>query len=271
MKKIALIITALLTLSTTAMADDTGTIGSFVETGTRTTNGVTTDFTTWIMTDGYFKGENWGNFALRYLSKKEQNQTNDNNGYTRIEFKPEYEKSFPKGNVGGRLIFAQANWDNDGGSNGFGVETWGSYKINPKLRVDSRVYYVKEFMTAQDPNNYGDGDIQLKSDILKGTVGIGAWYSPSIDDSDPTEIRGLLNYGKWFPNAKVYTYGFAEVQKITNVDESETKYTKVGAVVSHVFTNHIIVDAEVNRKETFDTENYDFAENFFRAGIKYTF
>jgi len=78
MKKQILLVSALILLSTQAMASGTGYVRTGVETGVQENawnaelSGTVDELkiTEWTVAEGWFKGSNWGGFGLGYSAKK---------------------------------------------------------------------------------------------------------------------------------------------------------------------------------------------------------
>lgn len=127
MKKATLLACALLVLSTNLVAEESGFIRTAAETGTiYFEDGKKSEFTDFILADGSFKGETWGDFQLGYVAKKGHNENNDHDGYVYTEIRPGYNKGTSWGTFGGQIIIAQENMANSAsGSDAIKPEIWG--------------------------------------------------------------------------------------------------------------------------------------------------
>lgn len=211
MKKTVLLVAALLSISATAMADETGYIRTGVEVGTKGNTwdskaGAMTDnlsTTTWTLADGYFKGGNWGNFSLGYLAQKGHNEDNDNNGFTKIELTPIYGKSTKLGYFSGQVTFAQERWTSSAsGSDTIKPKVSAVINVTKKSRLELKALYALTTATPNAPNTeyseYGstsftttdkgesqwmEAEVQYKQDLLGGTAGIGVYYGANQKDT----------------------------------------------------------------------------------------
>lgn len=278
MKKTLLLLAALLSISTSAMADESGMVRTAVETGTRNfSDGTDLNFTTWILADGFFKGQNWGNFQLGYIAKKGHNEDNDQDGFMAVELRPGYNKATSWGNFGGQLIFVQEKWSNSAkGNDAIKPEAWATYNLNSKSRIFTRALYSNNKITAvSDTDNWFEAEVQYKRDIAGGTLGTGVFVAPGVDEKDVNEARYLLNYAKFFPKYKIFTYSYGEFRTFDD-DFYGNKWNayKVGVYANHDLGNGFVVEAEVNRYSDFNyswTTKEDFSELFTMAGVRYNF
>lgn len=214
MKK-SFFITALVVLSSQILAaEDTGYVRTGLESGNRIDgDGKSVQFNNWILADGYFKGDNWGNFQLGYLAEKEFNKNNKDDGKTNIELTPGYGKNTDWGYYGGQVTFAVERWGaSEGGTDTIKPKFWATYNINGKSRIETKALYAfsKGTPNSEDTvyNQWGyttkssddDGkshwyevEAQYKYDIFGGTIGTGLYYGSNIKDS----YTKTWNYSSW--------------------------------------------------------------------------
>lgn len=289
MKKLALLVTALLAISGTALAaDGDGVLITKVETGNRTDNGSDYNFTNWI-TEGVFKGSNWNGFQLGYLVRKGHNETDNHDGEMELEFRPGYEKQTSWGNFGGQLIIEQgrnvAGTTSDSeGWDAIKPELWGTYNINEKSRVFARALYETKEVTGNDvANDWFEVEAQYRYDIGGGTAMVGAFYAPSVEDwaadgwEGVEETRLLGNYAKWWPTAKIFTVLYGDVREIKSSEGGDWCNAYKISLYANTplpFMDGLVLEGEINRFAQFntiwDTAN-PYAENFFMLGMRYNF
>lgn len=223
MKKNLLLITALLSISASAFADESGYIRTGVKTGIKENswnnelNGTDEKlaFTEWTVAEGWFKGSNWGGFGLGYSAKKSYNEDNKNDGSMKIELSPEYGKSFGFGYVSGQLTFAEEKWGNmSSGSDTIKPKVSATVNITPKSRLEMKALYAatnatpkagtdtvkvsettssgfvnvlteKETKSFTDDgkSQWAEAEIQYKHDLFGGTFGTGLYYGMNKKDS----------------------------------------------------------------------------------------
>ncbi|MBN1468489.1 MAG: hypothetical protein JXM74_02530 [Fusobacteriaceae bacterium] len=222
MKK-SFFITALIVLSAQVLAaEDTGYVRTGLESGNRIDgDGKSVQFNNWILADGYFKGDNWGNFQLGYLAEKEFNKNNKDDGKTNIELTPGYGKNTDWGYYGGQVTFAVERWGaSEGGTDTIKPKFWATYNINGKSRIETKALYAfskgtpkedyKEVWSSNANGGAGgyvkvdtsvnadsyllstfdddgkshwfEAEAQYKYDIFGGTIGAGLYYGQNIKD-----------------------------------------------------------------------------------------
>ncbi len=219
MKKQILLVSALILLSTQAMASGTGYVRTGVETGieynqlwdSATGDKVDYNYTTWTLAEGYFKGSNWGNYSLGYVAKKSFNESSkDHDGAMKIELAPAYGKSASWGYFGGEFKIVDEKWDSmDGGTDTIKPKVFATININNKSRIETKAMYAlsknsvdssvisKDFgvysgsvwanNTVETTTNDGksewmEAEIQYKHDLLGGTAGAGVYYAQNTKD-----------------------------------------------------------------------------------------
>lgn len=293
MKKLALLVTALLAISGTALAADVdGVIVTKVETGNRTdalwslpTGWYTVDnnFTNWV-TDGFLKGSNWGDFQLGFTFNKTHNDGEDNDGAQEFEFRPGYNHKTSWGEFGGQVIFEQGRVS--GAATGYDnikPEVWATYNINDKSRVWGRMLYMKgenTVLKATDigTDNHAEGEVQYKYDIGGGTAMAGVFYVPGVDSIDGKETRILGSFSKWWPQYKVFTSLYGDVRDIERNDGLDIYAYKASlyANTPMPFMDGLVLEGEINRYADIKTpdawnKSREYAENFFMLGMRYNF
>jgi len=282
MKKTLLLLVLLLAcsiFSTEVMASNVhGSIRSAVETGNRhNTDGTDYDFTKLILADGFLKSDDWGNFQLGYVVHKNYNQGDDNNGETEIEFRPGYQKTIDWGTYGGQLIFVQGR--SAGDSSGYDIvkpEVNLTYNLTDKSRIYTRGLYEHRNNTGSNSaNDWVEGEVQYQSDIGGGTIGTGLFIGDGVEKKDDDEVRGLLNYHKYFSSTKVFANFYSELRYHRNQDNGKKwKSYKVGVYANRPIGKGFVLEAETNVYHDFD-ETWDveqsYRELFFMTGIKYEF
>lgn len=151
MKKNLLLLGAILTISATTFAEESGYIRTGVTTGVKENawnaqSETTVDelkVTEWTVAEGWFKGSNWGGFGLGYSAKKSYNEDNEHDGKMKIELSPEYGKSFGFGYVSGQLGFAQERWGNMvSGSDTIKPKVSAVVNLTPKSRLEMKALYA---------------------------------------------------------------------------------------------------------------------------------
>lgn len=285
MKKLALVVGALLTISLSSFAaDGDGTIISKIETGNRTDNGSDYNFTNWI-TEGVFKGTNWEGFQLGYYIRKGHNETDDHDGEMELEIRPGYEKQTSWGSVGGQVIFEQGRYA--GATTGWDAvkpEAWATYNINEKSRVFGRALYsdLKKTGVAED-DGWFEVEAQYRYDIGGGTAMAGVFYAPSVEDwsndgwEGTEETRLLANYAKWWPSAKVFTVLYGDVRQVKASDGGDWCNAYKVSLYANTpvpYVDGLVLEGEVNRFAQFDTiwdTKNPYAENFFMLGLRYNY
>jgi len=280
MKKLALLVTALLAISGTALAADAnGVILTKVETGNRTDNGTDTNFTNWV-TDGFFKGDNWGDFQLGFTFNKTHNESEDEDGAQEFEFRPGYNHKTSWGEFGGQVIFEQGR--NSAAATGYDnikPEVWATYNINDKSRVFARALYLEgETTGVAKEDKWFEVETQYRYDIGGGTAMAGVFYGPGVDDTDNQDLRLLGNYAKWWPQLKVFTSLWGEVREYTEPDNEKINAYKISlyANTPMPFMDGLVLEGEINRYADFKTpdawnQKRLYAENFFMLGLRYNF
>lgn len=286
MKKLALLVTALLAISGTALAADAnGVILTKVETGNRTDNGTDTNFTNWV-TDGFFKGDNWGDFQLGFTFNKTHNESEDEDGAQEFEFRPGYNHKTSWGEFGGQVIFEQGR--NSAAATGYDnikPEVWATYNINDKSRVFARALYSKGETTAQTyTDNWVELEAQYRYDIFGGTAMVGGFYAPAMNDDANhwtweglEEARLLANFAKWWPAAKVFTVLYGDVRDLkTDEGNDWCNAYKISLYANTPlpFMDGLVLEGEINRFAQFNTlwtTSNPYAENFFMMGLRYNF
>lgn len=296
MKKLALLVTALLAISGTALAADAdGVILTKVETGNRTDNGTDYNFTKWV-TDGFFKGNNWGDFQLGYMFSKTHTELEDEDGEQEFEFRPGYNHKTSWGEFGGQVIFEQGRVSGSDSNNlGKGwdsikPEVWGTYNINDKSRVFARALYETKEVTGDTAlatngvsNDWFEVEAQYRYDIGGGTAMVGAFYAPSVEDwaadgwEGTEETRLLANYAKWWPTAKVFTVLYGDVREIKSSEGGDWCNAYKISLYANTplpFMDGLVLEGEINRFSQFDTiwtTSNPYAENFFMLGMRYNY
>lgn len=151
MKKNLLLLGAILTISATTFAEESGYIRTGITTGVKenawnSQSATTVDelkVTEWTVAEGWFKGSNWGGFGLGYSAKKSYNEDNEHDGKMKIELNPEYGKSFGFGYVSGQLGLAQERWGNmTSGSDTIKPKVSAVVNLTPKSRLEMKALYA---------------------------------------------------------------------------------------------------------------------------------
>ncbi len=159
MKKKLLLLGAILTISATTFAEESGYIRTGVTTGVKENawnaqSETTVDelkITEWTVAEGWFKGSNWGGFGLGYSAKKSYNEDNEHDGKMKIELSPEYGKSFGFGYVSGQLSFAQERWGNmASGSDTIKPKVSAVVNLTPKSRLEMKALYALTKATVEN-------------------------------------------------------------------------------------------------------------------------
>ena len=159
MKKNLLLLGAILTISATTFAEESGYIRTGVTTGVKENawnaqSETTVDelkITEWTVAEGWFKGSNWGGFGLGYSAKKSYNEDNEHDGKMKIELSPEYGKSFGFGYVSGQLSFAQERWGNmTSGSDTIKPKVSAVVNLTPKSRLEIKALYALRKATVEN-------------------------------------------------------------------------------------------------------------------------
>lgn len=290
MKKVILLLGALLAVSATTMAEESGFIRTAVETGQRTfeNNGPTFKYTDFILVDGYFKGETWGDFGLGYVSKKSHNEDNDHDGTTYVELRPEYSKNFSWGNLGGKLIIAQEKFGNKAsGADMLKPEIFGTYNINPTSRVFARTLYSNRQVTGDNNvDNFIEAEVQYMQDIAGGTAGLGIYIAPGVDKvtdgyaiDDNQDYRLVGFYRKWWPKIALYTDFHADLRQIENNEfKFDSNAYRAGIYMSKPIYKGFVMEAEVNRFQEFNKKYFDgrepnkfYNDNTVMLGLRYAY
>lgn len=285
MKKVALLAGALLVLSTGLMAEESGFVRTAVETGTlHFEDEKTSKFTDFILADGLFKGETWGNFQLGYVAKKGHNEDNDHDGYVYNEIRPGYNKGTGWGSFGGQLIIAQEKMTNSAkGSDMLKPEIWGTYNISPKSRVFARALYSHKQVTGEEKvDNWVEIEGQYMYDIAGGTAGVGVFAAPGIDSvddgyskSDNDEYRGVGFYRKYWSAISLYTDFHADVRAFKDPNNENTwNSTRMGVYTSKPIGKGFVAEAEYNRYQHFNEKwkpENSFGEDRFMLGLRYAY
>lgn len=278
MKKVILLLGALLAVSATTMAAQAnGFIGTKVEVANKSNeSGWETQDTHWI-THGMVKGSNWGDFELGFLVRKDHNDDNDHDGFMSLEFAPRYNKATKWGNIGGQVIIAQeTSAPEKKGSDAIKPEITLTYNLTDKSRVFTRVTYeTREHTGTEEKNNFFETEVQYKHDVFGGTVMGGVVYQPGVDDTDTQVVRGVSNYVKWWPTAKVFTVLYGEIQEITEVDKDKFNTAKVSLYANTPlpFMDGLVLEGEVNRYADLKvpTGISKYTEDFFMLGLRYAY
>ena len=178
MKKQILLVSALILLSTQAMASGTGYVRTGVETGTEynqlwdstTGDKVDYNYTTWTLAEGYFKGSNWGNYSLGYVAKKSFNESSkDHDGAMKIELAPAYGKSASWGYFGGEFKIVDEKWDSmDGGTDTIKPKVFATININNKSRIETKAMYALSKNTVSSSTSYNKDGYTVKSSTDNG-------------------------------------------------------------------------------------------------------
>ena len=162
MKKNLFLLSAILAISTTSFAKESGYIRTGVKTGLKenTWNSKLEDtvdelkITEWTVAEGWFRGSNWGGFGLGYSAKKSYNEDNEHDGAMKIELSPEYGKSFGFGYVSGQLSFAQERWGNmTSGSDTIKPKVSAVVNLSPKSRLEMKALYAATQATPTENKN----------------------------------------------------------------------------------------------------------------------
>lgn len=285
MKKVILLLGALLAVSATTMAEESGFTRTAVETGTiYYEDGKTKQFTDFILTDGFFKGETWGDFGLGFVAKRGHNEDNDHDGYAYVELRPEYVKGFSWGNVGGKLIVAQEKIGNSAnGADMLKPEIFGTYNINPKSRVFARALYSNREVTGVEKvDKWLEVEGQYLYDIGGGTAGAGVFVAPGMDKKtdgyatdDIDEARAVGFYRKWWPQIALYTDFHGDVRAFEDPNNDNSwNSTRVGVYTSKPVFKGFVVEAEYNRYQHFNESwkpKESFSEDRFMLGLRYAY
>ena len=285
MKKIALILGALLSLSSVVVAEESGFIRTAVETGTRhNADGSTYNFTDFILADGFFKGQTWGDFGLGYVAKRGHNEDNDHDGYAYVELRPEYSKNFNWGNVGGKLIIAQEKFANvAAGADMIKSEIFGTYNINTKSRIFARALYSDRKVTGvEKTDKWLEVEGQYLYDIGGGTAGAGVFLAPGMDKKsdgyaldDNNEERVVGFYRKWWPQISLYTDFHGDVRFFEDPNNSNSWNSgRLGVYASKPVYKEFVVEAEYNRYQDFNESwkpTKSYAEDRFMLGLRYAY
>lgn len=229
MKKKLLLLTALLSLTGTVFADESGYVRTGVKTGIKenawnnTLQGTDDKltFTEWTIAEGYFKGSNWKGFELGYSAKKGFNEDNDHNGFMKTELSPGFGKSTKFGYVSGQVTFAEERWGSMvSGSDTIKPKVSAIINLTPKSRLELKALFSLTQSTPSSPSNtyneYGsttftttddgrsqwaEAEIQYKHEVLGGTAGAGVYYGTNIKDS----FDKTWNFSGWWGSSSAGT------------------------------------------------------------------
>lgn len=162
MKKKLLLLTALLSLTSTAFADESGYVRTGVKTGIKenawnnTLQGTDDKltFTEWTVAEGYFKGANWKGFELGYSAKKGFNEDNDHDGFMKTELSPGFGKSTKLGYISGQVTFAEERWGSMvSGSDTIKPKVSAVINVTPKSRIELKALYALTNATPKATEN----------------------------------------------------------------------------------------------------------------------
>lgn len=162
MKKNLLLLGAILTISATTFAEESGYIRTGITTGVKenawnSQSATTVDelkVTEWTVAEGWFKDSNWGGFGLGCSAKKSYNEDNKHDGKMKIELSPEYGKSFGFGYVSGHLGLAQERWGNmTSGSDTIKPKVSAVINLTPKSRLEMKALYAATEATPKATEN----------------------------------------------------------------------------------------------------------------------
>jgi len=202
MKKQILLVSALILLSTQAMASGTGYVRTGVETGVQENawnaelSGTVDELkiTEWTVAEGWFKGSNWGGFGLGYSAKKTYNEDNNHDGKTKIELSPEYGKSTKFGYVSGQLKFAQEKWGSEiSGSDTIKPKVSAVVNLTPKSRLEMKALYA--YTEATPTATKSNTSVWGITDGSNWTNG-GTWdeTTTNTDDGKSQWLEGEIQY-----------------------------------------------------------------------------
>lgn len=310
MKKTILLLALILTLSTLlstgAMAAEVhGLVRTAAESVNRSNGDWKLGFINWINFDGFFKSDDWGNFQLGvkswrwhvYESTDVDNSSTDglvygdgdltasHGGETGFEFRPGYQKNTAWGTYGGQLIFSQgngidsinyANWD------AIKPEVNMTYNLSNRSRVFTRALYAIEDTSAIGyTDDWFEVEVQYKYDIAGGTLGAGVFLGEGFEESDEAngalkdrdEIRGLLNYAKYFPQTKIFMNSYSELRRWEDSKGNAANQYKIGIYANRPVWKGFVWEAEANVfQELLDGwSDNGYREVFFMTGLRYNF
>jgi len=302
---LALILTLSTLLSTGAMAAVHGTFRTAAESVNREwSNGDKLGFINWINFDGFFKGDDWGNFQLGVKSWKmhvyeataagsnddgliygDGDLSGNHGGETGFEFRPGYQKNTAWGTYGGQLIFSQGR-----GFETVNYDSWDTikpevnmtYNLSNKSRIFTRALYEYAQRDKIDyVNDWAEIEAQYKYDIAGGTLGVGIFIGEGFEEEnfegldDRDEIRGLLNYAKYFPQTKIFMNSYSEVRRWDNAAGDYANQAKLGVFINRPVSKNFIWEAEANVFHEFDVNDgfngKAYQELFFMTALRYNF
>lgn len=269
MKKQILLVSALILLSTQAMASGTGYVRTGVETGFQENawnaelKGTDDELkiTEWTMAEGWFKGSNWGGFGLGYSAKKTYNEDNEHDGEMEIELSPEYGKSTKFGYINGKLIFNQKKWGSDvSGSDTIKPKVSAVVNLTPKSRLEMKALYA---YTEATPKATKSSASVWGTTNSSGWVNGGTWEgtTTNTDDGKGQWLEGEIQYKQDLFGGTIGTgiyYGMNikdTYTTTTTVNSSEFWYDSANPGTGGGFSN-IVKDKVTQGEELSANENY---------------
>lgn len=232
MNKKVLLLAAILSLSVSAYADESGYVRTGIKAGYKENawnnelNGTDDNlsFAEWTLAEGWFKGSNWKGFGVGYSAKKSFNEDNNSDGAMKIELSPEYGKSTKFGYVSGQITFAEEKWGSmSSGSDTIKPKVSATVNLTPKSRLEMKALYAytqatpvatkEKYNTWSDSNSlqiwkekttntddgksqWAEAEVQYKYELFGGTAGVGVYYGTNIKDKYTTTTTGA-KYNGW--------------------------------------------------------------------------
>ena len=278
MKKLALLLTALLSISAVVVADTssvTPVVHGTLKTGIEVIDNenFNSPIIKWIVADGFLKPSTSNGWGLGYFISKEHGNDFDHKGGRAIEFKPSYSVGTKWGAWGATTILTQ-----EGDADAFKQELWMNRKVGEGKTLFAKVLPGKVFQSGDRDITFLETEVMLNQSIAGGNLGTGVFYKPfdkgikndGSTDHEVSEVVLKANYGKSI-NEKVFALGYTEYTMGKN-DTNDDKWTyfKVGAFGNYKLTSNLLVECETNIRKALD-DSVGSNEKFFMTALRYNF